>query len=122
MDWARVQGPGGSEAGTMGHVSKRLNSNPRSRMIKRGVKLQRTYGENIMYGSNNPLRSLLAFAIDDGVKSRGHRKNIFNEKFAWMGCWTGPWKRSWTTVVGFSGSYTQLNFKGPFVAIPKKVG
>lgn len=105
----------------MGHWSAKLKSNPGSR-IRKYMKYERTYGENIMYGAGDPLRSLLAFAVDDGVKSRGHRRNIFNSKFAYMGCYTGQWRKSWMTVVDFTGSNTELNYKGPEIAIPKKVG
>ena len=38
-----------------------------------------TAGENINYGWDLTGKStLLSLAVDDGVKSRGHRKNIFN--------------------------------------------
>ena len=33
--------------------------------------------ENCCFGLLTPLEALLALVIDDGVSSRGHRKNIF---------------------------------------------
>jgi len=75
-----------------------------------------------MYGNSNPLEGLSLFLVDDGVKNRGHRTNIFNKNFAHVGCYTGKWgKTSTMTVVDFTGSYKALNYVGPKVAIETKV-
>jgi hypothetical protein len=117
-DWAQTQGPSG---GT-GHVSADGKSTPSSR-VKKYMKWERTMGENIMYGGSNPLGTLSAFLIDDGVASRGHRTNIFKSAFAQTGAYTGKWgSSSWETVVVYSGSNTALNFVGPKISVPAKFG
>jgi uncharacterized protein YkwD len=70
------------------------------------MKWERTIGENIMYTSNTPLQVLTDLAVDDGVSSRGHRRNIFNGKFAHVGIYTGyhkTYKRQ--TVFDYMGSW-----------------
>lgn len=39
------------------------------------------YAENITYDMPTPLEIVLAMLIDDGVKSRGHRRNLFSPNF-----------------------------------------
>ena len=54
--------------------------------IKRYAEKVRTIGENITY--KNPINGtdfVLDLLIDDGVKSRGHRKNMFNKAFKYVG-------------------------------------
>lgn len=46
-------------------------------------------GENISYGSKVAKASLLALAVDDGVATRGHRKNIFKPNFTELGSCNG---------------------------------
>ena len=41
--------------------------------------------ENIDFGSKTGLDVILSLLIDDGVSSRGHRKNLFNEKIKYAG-------------------------------------
>ena len=120
-DLCVIQGPGGIDAGAMGHCSKKANSTPGSR-IRKYMKYERGAGENIMYGRWGPLSTLLGFAIDDGIYGRGHRKNILEPGFAYTGSYTDKWRKSWMTVVNYSGSYKKRNYKGPKVAIPEKVG
>jgi len=70
-----------------------------------------TAGENIMYRSVTPLQVIVDLAIDDGVASRGHRKNIFKATFAYTGIWTGYHKiYSTQTCLDYSGSYSQKNY------------
>jgi len=116
-DWADIQGP----TGGMGHVSKDKKSTPSTR-IRKYMKWERTMGENIMYGSSDPLRILSAFLVDDGVASRGHRTNILKGAFAYTGLYTGKWRGTYQTVVAYTGSNTSFNYKGPSVAIPAKFG
>ncbi len=42
-------------------------------------------GENIDYGSSNPIEILLTLLIDEGITDRGHRKNILEKDFKYIG-------------------------------------
>lgn len=75
-----------------------------------------------MYSSKTPLQVMLDLAIDDGVRSRGHRRNIFHPYFYYVGAWTGSHSRYKTqTVFDFMGSWKSFNYKGPSIAIPTDV-
>jgi len=59
--------------------------------------------ENIEFGDSKNekgKRVVLGLLVDDGVPSRGHRKNLFNPMFNAVGIATGPHKnyRSMTTM------------------------
>ena len=42
-------------------------------------------GENIAYGDQSPFEVVMALAVDDGVPSRGHRQNLFNDTYRTVG-------------------------------------
>jgi len=52
-----------------------------SSRIEKYVKWEQTLGENIDFGSKIGQEVIICLIIDDGVKSRGHRNNIFNQDF-----------------------------------------
>lgn len=64
--------------GSTGHTGND-GSRPNER-IRRCGKTRRT-GENLAYGSKAGKAIIAQLFIDDGVPSRGHRKNIISEKF-----------------------------------------
>jgi uncharacterized protein YkwD len=62
-------------------------------------------GENIDYGQKSAQEVIIALMVDDGVESRGHRENIFNKGFKFMGCFTGDHKTyGKSTVINYNGS------------------
>lgn len=46
--------------------------------------------ENIMYGRENGRDMVIALIIDDGIRSRGHRENMFCEDWNIVGIASGP--------------------------------
>ena len=62
-------------------------------------------GENISYGDQTPMETLLNLAIDADKPDRGHRLNIFSKEFFYMACYTGPHdKFKKMTVINFNGN------------------
>lgn len=63
-------------------------------------------GENINFGRYTPREIVIGFLIDDGVKSRGHRKNILKPAFSFIGTASGTHaKHGVMTVVDFADEY-----------------
>jgi uncharacterized protein YkwD len=99
-DHARDQ----SITGATGHTG-RDESSFAGRLNRYG-KWEISAGENIDYGSGNARRTVTALLIDDGVPSRGHRRNLLNGTFKFVGIAVGPhrlYKRM--CVIDFAGSY-----------------
>lgn len=71
------------ENSSLGHFGKDGKTLPQ-RLVKFGTFGNAT-SENITYYQIQPRDIVLAMIIDDGVKSRGHRKNVFNSNFKQIG-------------------------------------
>jgi uncharacterized protein YkwD len=92
--------------GTMGHDGSD-RSNPGSRMKRYGT-FTAAWGENISYGKNSARDVVLALIIDDGLRARKHRKNIFNPNFNYAGAASGPHARFGTVCsIDFAGGYAE---------------
>ena len=78
-------------AGLIGHRSPDGGS-PWKRMSRWGQWAGRT-GENISYGYSDARSIVVTLIVDQGVPDRGHRKNIFCEKFKRAGAARGPHAR-----------------------------
>lgn len=72
---------------------------------KRSQELLKTFevvGENIHYGSTDPLEVVIELLIDDGIADLGHRKNILDKSFNSISCAFAPHKKyRWNCVIGF---------------------
>ncbi|NTU58649.1 MAG: CAP domain-containing protein [Chlorobiaceae bacterium] len=63
-------------------------------------------GENISYGYSEARKIVVALLIDDGVPSRGHRKNLLNQRFNLVGVDIGPHQAyGHMCVMDFVGGY-----------------
>jgi uncharacterized protein YkwD len=91
-DHVAWQGP----RGDVGH-GEAGGSSPSDRLIRHGV-AKRAWGENISYGATG-LQIVIDLIVDDGVGSRGHRKNILNPAFRQVGIAIGPHRRYGTMCV-----------------------
>jgi uncharacterized protein YkwD len=61
-------------------------------------------GENCDYGTRDPLAIVLGLLIDDGVANLGHRKNILNTNFTYVGVSIAPHKKyEWDCVIDLLG-------------------
>jgi uncharacterized protein YkwD len=91
--------------GGRGHKG-RDGSQPWDRMARFGQWLGRA-GENIDYGVRDARAIVVRLIIDDGVRSRGHRKNIFSRDFRVTGAASG--------YHATYGGMCVINFAGDFV-------
>ena len=71
------------EDSSIGHKSKD-GGNLTTRLEKFGM-TGNIYAENITYGTKTPRDILMLMILDDGVKSRSHRKNVFSTEFKIIG-------------------------------------
>lgn len=66
------------------------------------------WGENIAYGKTSARDIVLALIIDDGLRERKHRKNIFNPKFNYAGAAAGPHAHFGSVcTTDFAGAYAE---------------
>lgn len=80
-------------------------SNTFTRMNRYG-KWNTSAGENISYGNSEARKIVTTLLIDDGVPSRGHRKNLLNRSFNFIGVGVGPHKLYKSMcVIDLAGSY-----------------
>jgi uncharacterized protein YkwD len=92
--------------GSMGHAGSDW-SNPADRMNRYG-QWGIIWGENISYGKSSARDIVLALIIDDGLRGRKHRKNIFNPAFAYSGAAYGSHARYRSVCsIEFAGSFAE---------------
>jgi uncharacterized protein YkwD len=95
--------------GAIGH-SGCDGGNPGSRMARHGVVAQ-AWAENISYGHHSARDIVMALIIDDGVRGRGHRKNIFNPNYTVAGAAYGPHARYGSVCsIDFTSGYGVTTF------------
>lgn len=91
-------------SGKVGHRSSRGKS-----FKKRFKKLQEKYdlvGENCQYGYKNGIDIVIDLLIDQGVSDLGHRKNILNPEYQYMGTSILSHKKyRWNAVQNFGGNF-----------------
>lgn len=72
-----------AKTGATGHTGSD-GSTPKTRLNRYG-KWGISAGENISYGYGEAKGIVASFLIDDGVPSRGHRKNLLSDSFQFVG-------------------------------------
>jgi uncharacterized protein YkwD len=93
-------------SGGFGHAGR--DSSHADRRIARYGTFSGCWGENISYGKSTARGVVLALIIDDGLRARKHRKNIFNPNFNFVGAAFGRHARFGTVCsMDFAGSYTE---------------
>ncbi len=82
-------------------------SDPFERMKRYGT--YSTAGENIDYGATSARAIVVSPLIDDGVKSRGHRKNIMNKSFLTIGVGYADKHKKYGAecVIDYAGTYQE---------------
>ena len=73
--------------GTMSHKSSN-GDEAHERILKYGSVFG-MIGENLNYGHHTGEEIIMALIIDDGVANRGHRTNIFSDRFSVVGIFVG---------------------------------
>lgn len=64
--------------------------------------------ENLSFGAATPREILMSWILDDGIKSRSHRKNIFSPKFSVFGVSCGESSSKEVICVAvFANSFTE---------------
>lgn len=91
--------------GRRGHYGSRGES-PWKRMARFGEQRGQV-AENITYGWHDARSIVMSLIIDDGVRSRAHRRNLFGANFRVAGLAAGAHAQAGTVCV--------LNFAGGFV-------
>ena len=98
--------------GTFGHTGSD-RSTPWDRMSGAG-KWMGSAGENISYGYADPEMIVATLIVDDGVRGRGHRGNIFNRGFSVAGIACGPHARfGEMCVIDFAGGFIENGAANP---------
>lgn len=93
-----------SKTGRTGHQGSDRSS-MRDR-IERYGKWEFRIAENIAYGGKTARQIVIYLLIDDGVKDRGHRKNLLNPDFRMTGVATGSHPRFQVmSVMDFAGGF-----------------
>jgi len=95
--------------GATGHYGSK-GGNPGNRISRYGVVTQ-GWAENIAYGRHSAREIVLALIVDDGVRGRGHRKNIFNPTYNVAGAAYGPHARFGSVCsIDFASGYAENGF------------
>ena len=83
-DHVRDQGP----RGAFGHEGS--DGSTTSDRISRYARWRQAINENIDYGAKTARDVVISLIVDDGVSSRGHRRNIFDIDARYVGVACGP--------------------------------
>jgi uncharacterized protein YkwD len=92
--------------GATGHYGNH-GTDPGNRISRYGV-VRQGWAENIAYGRHTAREIVLALIVDDGVRGRGHRKNIFNPTYNMAGAACGSHARFGSVCsIDFASGYVE---------------
>lgn len=92
--------------GAMGHTGSD-GSQPWDRMNRYGT-WQDKVAENISYGGNSTRGVVIQLIVDDGIPGRGHRVNMFDPEYRFVGVGCGAHARLRDTcVMDFAARYSE---------------
>jgi len=95
--------------GAVGHCGNH-GSDPGNRISRYGA-VSQGWAENIAYGRHSAREIVLALIVDDGVRGRGHRKNIFNPTYNVAGAAYGSHARFGSVCsIDFARGYVENRF------------
>lgn len=90
-----------------GGMSHNAGGNTGSRISRYGS-YSGSWGENISCGRQSAREIVIALIVDDGLRSRKHRNNIFSTNFTVAGAATGPHAQYRTICsMSFAGGYAE---------------
>ncbi|MCW5912790.1 MAG: CAP domain-containing protein [Cyclobacteriaceae bacterium] len=83
VDAARFHAKDMGTTGSTGHESS--DGTPFHIRVRNQSKAGGMIAENCAYGQTSALEIVMELLIDDGIESLGHRKNILEPKYQWIG-------------------------------------
>jgi uncharacterized protein YkwD len=90
-----------------GGMSHNAGGSAGSRISRYGT-FSGSWGENISCGKQSAREIVIALIVDDGLRSRKHRDNIFSTNFSVAGAATGPHAQYRTICsMAFAGGYAE---------------
>jgi uncharacterized protein YkwD len=93
------------QKGITGHTGS--DGSSMGQRINRYGEWNRGAGENISYGHNTGRDIVIQLLIDDGVSNRGHRNNILNKNFMYVGGSIGSHSSfTYLCVIDYANDYT----------------
>ncbi len=93
-----------SASGRVGHTG--ADGSGMELRISRYGRWLEAAGENISYGYDDPRSIVTALLVDDGVASRGHRRNLLSDRFRVVGIAIGSHRvYRQMCVMDFAGGY-----------------
>ena len=104
MSGAKIHLDDMKKSGRFGHIGSN-GSKPEDRLNIFGT-WQESVGENLVYEHRSARNDVIGMLIDDGVATRGHRKNIFKPEFRVIGLAIDPPSKERTmAVITFAGGF-----------------
>ncbi len=88
---ARMHAKDMGKTGSIGHSSS--DGTSFSDRVRKESKAGGMIAENCDYGNETAIDSVIGLLIDDGIESLGHRKNILEPKYQWIGIAIEPHKK-----------------------------